>query len=133
LPLWFRHANPVIFVPVDHGAVALYLLYLCLETEGHWFLSFALPITFVFALINTTIAALVKYVGKGKLYLISGVLYALSLTVILIEFLAHVTFGFPMFRWSLYAAAPTFLIGTFFLIAAIVKPLKNAMKKWFFI
>lgn len=133
LPMWFRYANPVVFIPCIHLGAAIYLWYICFVTGGHWFWSFAFPIVFVFALLNSTIAALLRYVGKGKLYLLSGVLFALSLILILIEFLSHITFGFGMFKWSLFAAAPTFLVGVFFLIAAIVKPLKNAMKRWFLI
>lgn len=133
LPMWFRYANPVVFIPCIHLGVLLYVLYICVITKGHWFLSFAFPIVVVFAILNTTIAALLRYVRKGKLYLLSGVLFALSLILILIEFLAHITFALDMFKWSVFAAAPTFIVGVFFLIAAIVKPLKNAMKRWFMI
>ena len=45
LPMWFRRPNPVIFVPVDFAAVGLYLLYINFATGGHWFLSFAFPVT----------------------------------------------------------------------------------------
>ena len=45
LPLWFKRPNPVIFVPVDFVAVGLYLLYINFATGGHWFLSFAFPVT----------------------------------------------------------------------------------------
>lgn len=133
LPMWFRGPNPVVFVPCDFAAITLYLLFICLYTGGHWFLSFAFPITFVFAALFTTVAALLRYIQKGRMFLISSVLFSISLICLLIEFLAHVTFGFPNFRWSLYAAFPTFLFGIFFLVAALVKPLKNAMKRWFFI
>ena len=44
LPMWFRHPNPVIFVPVDFVAVGLYLLYIDFAVGGHWFLSFAFPV-----------------------------------------------------------------------------------------
>ncbi|MEI3090412.1 MAG: hypothetical protein V8T01_10865 [Oscillospiraceae bacterium] len=43
LPLWFRHPNPVIFVPVDFAAIGLYLLYIDFATGGHWFLVVCLP------------------------------------------------------------------------------------------
>ena len=45
LPLWFSgRANPVIFVPCDFAAAALYLLYINFATGGAWFLGFALPV-----------------------------------------------------------------------------------------
>ena len=44
LPMWFRHPNPVIFVPVDFVAVGLYLLYINMirnirepELETHFY------------------------------------------------------------------------------------------------
>ena len=37
LPLWFRHPNPVIFIPIDFAMTALYLLYINCATGGHWF------------------------------------------------------------------------------------------------
>ena len=45
LPMWFKLPNPVIFIPVDFAAAALYLLYINFATGGHWFLSFAFPVT----------------------------------------------------------------------------------------
>ena len=45
LPMWFRHATPVIFVAADFVAIGLYLLYIDFAVNGHWFLSFAFPVT----------------------------------------------------------------------------------------
>ena len=45
LPMWFKQPDPVIFVPVDFAAIALFLLYVNYATGGHWYLSFALPVT----------------------------------------------------------------------------------------
>ena len=45
LPMWFKRPDPVIFVPVDFAAIALFLLYVNYATGGHWYLSFALPVT----------------------------------------------------------------------------------------
>ena len=36
LPLWFRHPNPVIFVPVDFAAIGLYLLYIDFATGNYY-------------------------------------------------------------------------------------------------
>ena len=52
LPLWFRHPNPAIFVPVDFAAIALFLLYINFAVGGHWFLSFAFPVTGAIALLR---------------------------------------------------------------------------------
>ena len=45
LPLWFKRPNPVIFVPIDFAAIGVFLLYVNYATGGHWFLTFALPVT----------------------------------------------------------------------------------------
>ena len=45
LPNWFQKPNPVIFIPCDFAAAALYLLYISFATNGSWFLPFALPLT----------------------------------------------------------------------------------------
>ena len=44
LPLWFRHPNPVVFVPCAFGVIGLFLLYVSWNTGG-WFLTFGLPVT----------------------------------------------------------------------------------------
>ena len=72
LPLWFRHPNPVIFVPVDFIAIGLYLLYVDLATGGHWFLSFAFPVTGAIGLLVSAMVALTHYLHAGYLYIYGG-------------------------------------------------------------
>ena len=60
LPLWFRRPNPVIFVPVDFAAIGLYLLYINWATGGHWFLSFALPVTGAIGLLVSTVIYIIR-------------------------------------------------------------------------
>ena len=69
LPQWFRRPNPVIFVPVDFAAIALYLLYIDFAVGGHWFLSFAFPVTGAIALLVTAVITLVRYLHGGYLYI----------------------------------------------------------------
>ena len=72
LPLWFRHPNPVIFVPVDFAAIGLYLLYIDFATGGHWFLSFAFPVTGAIGLLVTAVVVLTRYLHGGWLYIYGG-------------------------------------------------------------
>ena len=60
LPLWFRKPNPVIFVPADFVAIGLYLLYINFATGGHWFLTFALPVTGTIGVLVTTVVPLLR-------------------------------------------------------------------------
>lgn len=134
LPLWFRAPNPVIFVPCDFAAVALYLLYINLHTGGSWYWTFALPVLVTLALIVTAIVTLTRYIRRGRLYIFGGGLIALGLWTTLIELLLYVTFGVraPVI-WSMYPLITLFSIGMMLIVIAIVKPLKESLYKIFFI
>lgn len=134
LPLWFTKPNPVIFVPADFAAVALYLLYINFATGGHWYLSFALPITAAIALIITAVVTLMRYVPGAALYIFGGALILGGGLTVLIEFLLHVTFGIRRaFFWSLYPLAAGVLLGVMLLVIAICKPLRRSLHRKFFI
>ena len=76
LPLWFKKPNPVIFVPADFVAIGLYLLYINFATGGHWFLSFAFPVTGAIGVLVTTVVTLLRYLSRGYLYIFGGALMA---------------------------------------------------------
>ena len=132
LPRWFRHPRGEVFVPADHAAIALYVLYICLHTGGHWFLRFAFPVIGVSCILSTAMICLLKYVRRGKLFIFGGFLILLGGFTMLIEFFAHVSFGTPMFRWSLFSLAGFGAVGLFLLIAGIIRPLREALEKRFF-
>ena len=119
LPLWFQRPNPVIFVPCDFVATALYLLYIDLVTKGGWFLSFALPITIGFALIICTVVTLVYYVGRGKLYIYGGATIAVGALLLLMEFLLVKTFHLSFVGWSVYPLIALVLLGGILIYLAI--------------
>ena len=86
LPLWFRRPNPVIFVPIDFAAIGLYLLYINFATGGHWFLSFAFPVTGAIGLLVTAMVTLLRYLPGGHLYVVGGGLILSGGLAVLIEF-----------------------------------------------
>lgn len=133
LPLWFRSPNPVIFVPCDFAGAILYLLYIDLKTGGKWFLSFAFPVCGAFCLITTALIVLLRYIKRGRLYMFGGAFIALGAWTVLIEFLISITFHTKMFVWSPCTMITMFLIGMMLIVIAIVKPLKESLKKKFFI
>lgn len=133
LPLWFYKPNPVVFIPIDHLAISLYLLYISIVTKGEWFLSFALPLTVVSCIILTTLVSLVKYVKKGGYFIAGGIIIGIGLSTILIEFFQHITFHTPMFIWSLYVVTSCSIVGIFFILAGLIKPLRDYLDKQFFI
>lgn len=133
LPLWFRRAHPMVFVPVDFAAVCGYLLYICLYTGGRWFLSFAFPVVMLVCLVTTASLALFRYVRRGRLFITGGLLIAIGGGSMLIELFQHLTFGGQMFQWSLYTASVFAWFGMFFILAGIVKPLREYLERKFFL
>lgn len=132
LPRWFSYPRGEVFIPSDHAAAALYVLYICLKTGGHWFLSFALPVIAASCLLSTALFCLLKYVRGGRLFIFGGFLLLLGGFTVLVEFFEHLSFGTPMFRWSLYSLAGFGTVGLFLLIAGMIPNLRRGLKKRFF-
>ena len=134
LPIWFKNANPGIFVPCDFAASALYLIYINLRTGGDWFLPLAFPVSIYFGLVITAIVTLDRYLLRGKLYIAGGGLIAIGVGCSLIEFCIYIAFGIvSTVHWSLYPLITLFTLGLMLIIIAIVKPLKESLKKFFYI
>ena len=134
LPYWFRNPNPVVFVPCSFAAVGVFLMYISWTTEGGWFLSFAFPVTGAVGLIVTAVVTLLKYVGKGQLYIIGGAFIALGLFMPLMEFLLNLTFGFPQAQiWSGYPLVSLVLLGGMLIFLAICRPARETMERKFFL
>ena len=132
LPLWFRKPNPVIFVPCNFVAIALYLLYINIAVGGDWFLSFAFPIVGGICIITTTVVTLIKYVKKGLLYILGGAFIALSALMLLIEFLADITFKTAYNGWSHYPFGALFLIGSLLIYFGINSAAREMIKRKLF-
>lgn len=134
LPLWFRRPNPVIFVPVDFAAIGLYLLYINWATGGHWFLSFALPVTGAIGLLVSTVVALTRYLHAGYLYVFGGGMILGGGLAVLIEFLLNITFHtHETLFWSIYPLAAGVILGLMLIVIAICKPLRESLRRKFFL
>lgn len=132
LPMWFRKPYVLVFLPIDFAVALLLLLFINLISRGSWFLSFAFPVTAMYGIIFTAFAVLFKFTN-GRLFLLGGGSIVIGCSTMLVEFLLHITFGLKMFTWSLYPASVMTIIGIFWIIAGIVKPLGNYLRKKFFI
>lgn len=132
LPGLFPRWKPMLFLPIDFACAAGFLLYICAKTGGNWFLSFAFPVTGITALMTLTGVALMRYLTQGRLRLMSLLVIAIGLSFMLIEFFAHITFGQPMFLWSLYCVAGFCLVGLFLFIASLIPPLSAYLRRTFF-
>lgn len=134
LPTWFSRPNPVIFVPCDFAAVALYLWFISEFSEGKWFLTFALPITLIVGLIITAVIALSRYIGKGYFFIFGGASILTGGFVVMIEILLHITFAPPKFYfWSIYPLIAFSLLGIALIIVGICRPLRESLAKKIFI
>lgn len=134
LPMWFNKPNPVVFVPVDFLLAGGYLLYINEYTDGTWFLSFAFPVCAIFLIIATASTVLFKYLRRGKLYIIGGLMFSLGGACLLIEMFVNITFRLRDYLiWSPYPAGALGLIGVSFIILAVCKPLREFLSKKFFI
>ena len=133
LPLWFRRPNPVVLLPVDFVAVGLYLLYINLKTSGGWFLSFAFPVTGIACLLTTTVVALAHYLRRGYFFIFGGASIAVGCSAMLVELFQCITFGGEMFRWSPYPVGVLSSLGLLWILAGIIRPLGDAIRKRIFI
>ncbi len=134
MPYWFKKPNPVIFTPITFALIITLLLFICYKTEGNWFMSFAFPVTGSLAVIVTAATALLYYVKKGCLYTIGGTLIALGVWTVLLEFDIRTTFDVSTpFYWSLAPLTVLSIIGIMLIVVAIVKPLKESLRRIFFV
>ena len=133
-PMWFKKPNPVIFAPIDFAASGLLLLYIAFATESSWFMSFAFPLLIYSCVIVCTVITLCKYVRKGYLYIFGGFLLALAGFFIAIEIFSGISFRDSVrIIWSVYPAIFCSVIGIMLIIIAICKPLKESLRKKFFL
>ncbi|MBQ8830168.1 MAG: hypothetical protein IJ017_01045 [Oscillospiraceae bacterium] len=132
LPLWFSKPNPVVFVPCGFVAAALYLLLINILTDGKWFLSFALPVTVCVCLITTAMVVLLKYVRKGKLYIVGGAMIAMGAVMLLMEELMTFAFDLSFTGWSVYPLIALGLLGGLLIFLAINGSAREKMERRFF-
>lgn len=134
LPFWFKRPNPIIFIPCAGVSAILFLLYICLATGGRWFLPLAFPIAGIATLLLTAVAALLRYLKRGRLYIFGGAMIALGGFSVLIEMFITITFDSVRFVfWSIYPLVACLLVGLLLLTIAICKPLRSSLDKRFFI
>lgn len=132
LPAWFQKPNPVIFVPCSFAAAGLYLLLVERLTGGSWFLPFGLPVTGSFALVVTAMVALLRYIKKGRLYIVGGGVMALGAVSVLTELLTMAAFQRPFIGWSVYPMIVLLLLGGMLIFLGINATARERMERRFF-
>ena len=132
LPIWFKKPNPVIFVPCDFVACALYLLYIDLVTGGNWFMTFAFPVVGGICLITCTVVTLMRYIHRGKLYIFGGAFMVLGTFMLLIEYLLSITFALNFIGWSIYPLVVLLLFGGMLIFLGINSNIREKLERRFF-
>jgi len=131
-PLLFRRYRPMIFLPVDFACLAGFLLYICVKHGENWFLSFAFPVTAIGGILTLLGVAIFRYIRQGRLRLLGLYLVLIGASFMLIEFFQHITFGTPMWVWSLYCVCGFGALGLFLFIATLIPPMHAHLRKVFF-
>lgn len=132
LPFWFQKPNPVILVPCNFVATALYLLYVNHDTGGQWFLTFAFPVIGCVCFIICTFITLLYYLRRGKLYVIGGSFIATGGLMLLVEFLMSVTFETSFVGWSVYPLVILVLFGVLLIYLAANRTAREAVERRMF-
>ena len=132
LPLWFKKPNPVIFVPCDFAASALYLLYIDIAIGGGWFLNFAFPLTGALCLIISACVTLCHYIKRGHLYIWGGTIIAMGAYTLFIEFFLGIAFGIRFIGWSVYPLMVLTLLGGMLIYLAINRSAREMMERKLF-
>ena len=132
-PFWFERRDPLIFVPLGFALLEGYLLYICLYNGGHWFLSFAFPVTALIGLLTTLSVVLFRFGKRRRLRKTGALLIVIGCSTMLIEFFQSITFGTKMFSWSLYVVTGFSLIGIFLLLCGLIRPWREYMERKFFL
>ena len=135
LPLWFKNSNPVIFTPCAFLVLTVFLWYINYSVDGDWFLTLAFPISLMIGVLTTALVTLLKYVKRGRLYIIGGGFLFAGIITVMLEFFLHLTFNFKHdgFIWSLYPLVALGIVGIGLIVIEIVKPFKESLKKVFFL
>ena len=97
-------------------------------------MTFAFPTIGALGIIASAATAVLYYVKKGCLYTVGGTLIALGLWTVLLEYDIHTTFDVNcLFYWSLAPLTVLSITGMLLIVIAIVKPLKESLRRIFFI
>lgn len=132
LPFWFKKPRAEVIILCNFTAVAGYLFYINEATGGSWFFTFALPLVAVLCLLLGTVAAVLRRIKKGRLYVWGGALMALGAVILLIELLLCFTFGLPFIGWSVYPLVALALLGGALIYLAVDDSARETVERKLF-
>ncbi len=133
VPLWFRKPLVSALVFADFVGLAAFLFYINFAVGGSWFLTFALPITAMVAIIVCSVITLLRYYARYALAIFGGTFVMLGAALVATEYFINMTFyrTYPL-EWSFYPLVICVLLGAALLVVAFSPKLKESLKKKFF-
>lgn len=134
LPRWFSKPNLAIFIAADLGLAAMYLHYINWTVGGAWFMTFALPVTIFTAAVATSVATMMRYISRGRLFIFGGGAVACGLFMPVMEMLMVITFPeLEFLGWGFFPMGGLVLFGGLLIFFGVCRPAREAMERKFFI
>ncbi len=120
----------IIYIGLDAIATAGFLWLVQWMTNGNWFLSLALPIVGIVAVILWIAAILTVYVKISKVYTASIVVMATALLMIALEaVIDNFVTGTVSLEWSLFVLIPAVIIAFFMAVIGRRRKFKEELRK----
>jgi len=134
LPVIIPSRKGILYLSVDFVAIFLLLYYICESTGGKWIFSFAAPVL-ILAYLYIAVMMLVESSGRVPRLLRAAVAFYLAAVLsTCIEGLVIIHFAVQTrFIWSYYPFIVFLLFGTALVVVETNKPLKEKIKRKFFI
>lgn len=133
-PIRFPRMTPVGMLALDTAGICAYLYLIERMSGGAWFLPFGLPVSLGAAVIVLAVLFLLLHTRAPRLNIVAGALAAVGLYAVWIEFLVNKAFHIrKTFIWSLYPLATFLILGAVLVVIEYNKPLKERLRRKFFI
>jgi len=134
VPLAMKRPTPVVCIPCDTAATALYLWLLEYLAGGRWFLPVALPETLIAGALLAGLALLFRGGRYAFLERLALVLFASGVFCALTELIVRAYNGVELsFSWSLYVLAPCVVLWIAAMVLERRLRLKERLKRRFFV
>ena len=95
-------------------------------------MTFALPVVGGICLITCTVVTLMRYIRRGRLYILGGAFMALGAFMLLIEYLITITFALKFIGWSIYPLVVLLLFGGMLIFLGINSNIREKLERRFF-
>ncbi len=118
----------------DHMSLLLLMVYIDVQTQGGWFVSFALPLLCTSAISSMLMVILIKTLRKRLLTVVAIGAFITGVICIITDLLIKYNFYNNVdIEWSLYPFISFIIIGSFLLFIDNNKFIKRRLEKKFFI